>query len=145
MARLDRLSRATDEALTMHQKTQKELAALRSQLKAFIDEDRRARDLQFAQTALIDIRAEKERRFGHHKAVRRGVIGMLQAMDAGVVTPATIQQVSERLMIDAPEYWLARVQVALAAWLRGHQDRGQAALNEALIRDRHKRRSSSAS
>lgn len=114
------------------------LKTLNQQFKAFTEEDRRARNMQFAQSALIDIRAQRDRQFGHYATVRRGTIGMLQAMDAGVVTESALRQAAERLMIDTPGYWLAPAQVALAAWISNSEELARRALLEAVSREPNK-------
>ena len=117
---------------------QSELTLLKAQINSYIREERLARNMQFAKTALIDVRAERDRKFGHHEALRRSTIGMLQAMDVGIVTESTLQQTSERLMIDAPRYWLAPVQVSLAAWIRDSRAVAERALLEAMVREPNK-------
>ena len=114
------------------------LKSLNKEFSAFVQEDRLARNMQFAQTALIDVRAERDRQFGHYAAVRRGTVGMLQAMDAGIVTESALQQAAERLMIDTPGYWLAPAQVALAAWISNSQELANRALREAMYREPNK-------
>jgi hypothetical protein len=114
------------------------LNSLRKQFTAFVEEDRLARNMQFAQTALIDVRAQRDRQFGHYASVRRGTIGMLQAMDAGIVTESSLRQAAERLMIDTPGYWLAPAQVALAAWISDSEELARRALLEAMSREPNK-------
>jgi hypothetical protein len=106
----------------------------RAQFAAFVKEDRRARHLERAHTALIDVRAQRDRQFGHYVTVRRGTMGMLLAMDAGVVNAHDLQQAASQKMIDTPGYWLAPVQVALAAWISNNEKLATAALTEAMTR-----------
>lgn len=146
------LQHALDAVETAHQATRSEierlgqevsqladgLDSLKEKFTAFVEEDRLARNMQFAQTALIDVRAQRDRQFGHYEAVRRGTIGMLQAMDAGIVTESALQQASERRMLDTPGYWLAPAQVALAAWIRDSKALANRALLEAMAREPNK-------
>ncbi len=115
-----------------------DMDSVKAQLTAFIDEDRLARNMQFAQTALIDVREERDRQFGHYADVRRGTIGMLQALDIGIVTESALRQAAERLMLRTPGYWLAPAQVALAAWIRDDEACARRALLEAVSRDADK-------
>ena len=79
-----------------------EFVAFREEFTTFVEEDRLAAHKQFAQTMAMDIRAQRDRRFGHYEKVRNVALGMLQAMDAGIVTAYTMQQAAERLMIETP-------------------------------------------
>jgi hypothetical protein len=92
-----------------------EFLGFRKEFRTFVEDDRLATHKQFAQTMVLDIRAQRDRNFGHYEKVRNVGLGMLQAMDAGIVTAFTMQQAAERLMIEVPGYWLSPVQVALAA------------------------------
>lgn len=135
---VSRLADAVSEAVAQQKTMQGELADLRKQVSGYIAEDRLARDEQFAQTALIDIRAQLDREFGQHRAVQRSVIGMLKAIDAGTVTRAALQRTAERLAVDVPGYWLALAQLAVAAWVRDSPDDARRAVREAVHRDRAK-------
>jgi hypothetical protein len=116
----------------------KEIKSLNEKFEEFRKGEELARNMQFAQTMLIDIRANRDRQFGHYDSVRRGTLGMLQAMDAGIVTQSALQQAAERLMIDTPGYWLAPAQVALAAWINNNEGLANRALMEAMARDPNK-------
>lgn len=114
---------------------QRQLDALGKQITTYIDEDRAARSRQFAQTALVDVRAEHDRQFGHHQMVRRSTTGMLRVMTTGTVRPAAFLRAAEQLMVDAPDYWLSPAQVALAAWARDSPVVAERAVFEAVSRD----------
>lgn len=134
-AQLDSLTRNVTSLDASLESLQGNLGSLSRQFAAFVQEDRLARNMQFAQSSLIDVRAQRDRRFGHYESVRRSTIGMLQAMDAGVVTEAALRHAAEQLMIDTPGYWLAAGQVALAAWIRDDRELSRRALAEAVARD----------
>jgi hypothetical protein len=133
-ATLDEVSRLAQQV----KRVARNVDSLRKQFDSFFEEDRLARNMQFAQTALIDVRAQRDRQFGHYDSVRRGTIGMLQAMDAGIVTESGLSQSAERLMIDTPGYWLAPAQVALAAWISNSEELARKALQEAMAREPNK-------
>ena len=64
------------------------------------------------------------------------MVGILQATDAALVRKVTISNVSEELMISTPDYWLAPVLVALAAWINnGLRDLAERAIRGAVKRD----------
>jgi hypothetical protein len=151
-SRLSSVERALQAETAAHQQTMTEvrrvahsvervsdgLTAFRTEFKEFVEQDRLARDMQFAETALIDVRAQRDRHFGHYETVRRGTIGTLQAMDARIVTESSLLRVAEELMIQTPGYWLAPAQVALAAWITDAEAPAKRALLAAMNRDPNK-------
>jgi len=129
------LSKAAREAATEQQKLQLRLDTLDRQVTGYIEEDRAARRTQYALTALVDARADHDRRFGHHQAARRAAAGMLQAVTTGTVRPAALLGAAEQLMIGAPDYWLSPALVALAAWAGDRPAVAARAVLEAVGRD----------
>lgn len=115
-----------------------EFRTFKTEFRTFVEEDRLAAYKQFAQTMVIDVRAQRDRRFGHYDKIRNVALGMLQAMDAGIVTAYTMQQAAERLMIEVPGYWLAPVQVALAAWISDNEELANRALMGAMANEPNK-------
>lgn len=101
----------------------------------FVQNDRMAKELQLAETRIVKVRQELENTYGHYGEVRRRAVGVLQALDAALVTHETIQNTTEDVMMATPRYWLAPALVALAAWIRDDRDLAQRALGEALRRD----------
>jgi hypothetical protein len=101
----------------------------------FVQNDRMAKELQLAETRIVKVRQELESTYGHYGEVRRRAVGVLQALDAALVTHETIQNTTEDVMMATPRYWLAPALVALAAWIRDDRDLAQRALGEALRRD----------
>ncbi|MCD2187804.1 hypothetical protein [Actinomycetospora soli] len=123
---------------TLEGHQEKTLDEVRSLHADFLEYRRRtelARAKQDAQTALIGVRQELDTGYGHYDRVRRSAIGMLQAMDAGLVSDAAVHDLSEELMLTTPGYWLAPALVALGGWLG--EDRGLVgrAVVEAADRD----------
>ena len=129
------LSKAAQAAAAEQEKLQLRLDALDRQVASYIEEDRAARRTQYALTALADARADHDRQFGHHQAVRRAATGMLRAMTTGTVSPAALLGAAEQLMIDAPDYWLSPALAALAAWAGDSQAAARRAVLEAVSRD----------
>jgi hypothetical protein len=114
------------------------LEALVREFRAFIAADLKAKELQLAETRVVKVRQELETTFGHYGEVRRRATGILQAVDARIVTHETIQTTTEDVMLRTPRYWLAPALVALAAWTRNDRELASRALDEALARDADK-------
>lgn len=120
------------------QSTNHELLELRKQFTEFVLQAERTANVQRSETKLGTLKADLEREFGHYNVVRRSSIGTLQAFDAGLVSHAAVQHVSEELMIQSPRYWLAPALVALAAWSRDERELADKAVAETFARDRQK-------
>lgn len=127
-----------DAVKTQQVETDQRLQALSATLHEWIQADRRAKALQLAETRVVKVRQELVTEFGHYGDVRRRATGILQALDAGIVTHETIQTTTEDVMMAAPRYWLAPVLVALAGWSRDDRRLAERALAEALARDTSK-------
>ena len=117
---------------------QSDLAKLTSLFNEFVDADTRHKALQLAETRVGNLRQELDLKFGYYAEVRRMAIGILQAVDVGIVNDNTLQFTTEEVMIKAPGYWLAPALVALASWIRDDRHNTENALNESLRRDDYK-------
>ncbi|KAB7790275.1 hypothetical protein [Bifidobacterium leontopitheci] len=104
----------------------------------FVNMQTKANRLGQAETRLVKIRQELEKKYGHYDLVRRTTTGILQANDLGLVKKSTITNASEELMISTPGYWLAPCLVALAAWINDQRDLAYKALAEGIRRDDEK-------
>jgi hypothetical protein len=111
------------------------LIALAAQFASYVEADRRAKQLQLAETRVVKVRQQLETEYGHYGEVRRRATGILQALDAGLVTHETIQTTTEDVMMAAPRYWLAPALVALAGWSRDDRPLAEKALSESITRD----------
>lgn len=114
------------------------LQSLMASFLDYVESDRKAKELQLAETRIVKVRQELEGKYGHHGEVRRRAVGVLQAVDVGLVTHETIQSTTEDVMMAAPQYWLAPALVAMAAWIRDDRELSQRAVAEALRRDMDK-------
>lgn len=115
-----------------------ELSELADDFAEFVRADAAQKALQLAETRIVKVRQELETRFGYYAEIRRRATGLLQALDAGLVTHETVQHTTEDLMMAAPGYWLAPALVSLAAWLRGDRETAQRAVAETVRRDDYK-------
>jgi hypothetical protein len=134
----DHLQNAVSGVQQSQDQTNREVQDIRAVLDTFIRRDELQKNLQLAQTQIIEVRQELNTHYGHFGDVRRLATGTLQALDAGIVSHGTMRELSEELMLLAPRYWLAPALVALAAWIRDDPDLAGKALNEAVRRDNDK-------
>lgn len=94
--------------------------------------------LQTAETRLVKIRQELEKKYGHYDEVRRVTTGILQASDLAMVRKDTINYTSEELMLNAPRYWLAPCLISLSAWINDDKELADKAVKEAIKRNDEK-------
>lgn len=116
----------------------RELQELKKQFDEWVNEARKTAAVQRAETVVGNLKADLDRKYGHYRVVRRSSIGTLEALDVGIVSNKSVQQVSEELMIQTPRYWLAPALVAVAAWSRDDQELAERAVSESFSRDRSK-------
>ena len=116
-----------------------EVGKLARDFYAFVSAQVRANRLGQAETRLVKIRQELEKKYGHYDLVRRTTTGILQADDLGIVKKDTISSATEELMISTPGYWLAPCLVALAAWINDQPELADKALREGIKRTMRRR------
>ncbi len=112
-----------------------ELSALKSTFEKMMEDQKKQAALQKAATEFVRVRQELDQKYGKYRTIRETMIGILQATDAALVKKTTISNVSEELMISAPNYWLAPCLVAVAAWIGNDRDLANRAIKEAVKRD----------
>ncbi len=116
----------------------KEIDNLAREFHDFVNLQKKANRLGQAETRLVKIRQELEKKYGHYDIVRRTTTGILQADDLGIVKRDTISNATEELMISTPGYWLAPCLVALAAWINDQKELADKALKEGIKRNDEK-------
>ena len=116
----------------------KEIDNLAREFHDFVNLQKKANRLGQAETRLVKMRQELEKKYGHYDIVRRTTTGILQADDLGIVKRDTISNATEELMISTPGYWLAPCLVALAAWINDQKELADKALKEGIKRNDEK-------
>lgn len=116
----------------------KEIESLAGEFHDFVNTQIKANRLVQAETRLVKIRQELEKKYGHYDIVRRTTTGILQADDLGIVKKDTISNATEELMISTPNYWLAPCLVTLAAWINDQPELAEKALKEGIRRNDEK-------
>ena len=115
-----------------------EIGSLAQEFHEFVNLQQKANRLGQAETRLVKIRQEIEKKYGHYDIVRRTTTGILQADDLGIVKKETISTATEELMISTPGYWLAPCLVALAAWINDQPELAEKAVKEGIRRNDEK-------
>ena len=104
----------------------------------FVTDYRRDRIVQNAHNELAEARRDLEQEFGRYKEVRDLASGIIYVVKSGFISRAVILDVTERLAIRTPRYWLAPAILAVAAWLDGDKDRYFESIKTALALDHGK-------
>lgn len=115
-----------------------ELAELAKEFHDYVQLANKQHKVELAETRLVKIRQEIEKKFGHYGEIRRTATGVLQADDLEIIRKETIETATEELMLTAPGYWLVPCLVAISAWISDKQDLAERAVREAIRRDEEK-------
>jgi hypothetical protein len=114
------------------------IGELQQTVDKFIIEYRRDQVVQNAYNRLAEHKRELEEQFGRYKEVRDLAGGIIYVVGSGFITRDVILDVTERLTIRTPRYWLAPAILAAAAWLDDDRDRYFNSINSALALDHSK-------
>ena len=126
--RVDGLEKSVVRAISELQRTMNE----------FVTEYRRDRTVQNAHDDLAEARRELNEAFGRYKEVRDLSSEIIYVVQRGFVSRSVILDVTERLAIRTPRYWLAPAILAVAAWLDRDKDRYVESIKTALALDHSK-------
>jgi hypothetical protein len=129
---ISRLSRRVDGLETS---VMNALGELQQTVDDFVTEYRRDRIVQNAYNELAEAKRELEEAFGRYQEIRQLAAEIIYVVDSGYISRSVIMDVTERLAIQTPRYWLAPASLAVAAWLDDDQDRYSKSINSALTLD----------
>ena len=91
-----------------------------------------------AKINLSAIRDKLKDQFGHYDKVRRTATGILQANDLAIVKREMLTNITEKQMIETPNYWLTPCLIALSAWINNDKSLAERALSESIRRNDEK-------
>ena len=111
---------------------------IEDEIKNFMVEIRGSTIVANAKQSITMSQDELNKQYGHYDNVRRKINGLFQATDINAVRKSTVENISEQVMIDTPNYWLAPALVSICAWLTNDKDLANRALKEAMNRDDEK-------
>ncbi len=115
--------------------TRSELQDLIRQFLDYVKVSESRYNLTLAETRIIKICQELDKKFGYYDEIRRMATGILQATDDSLVRRKTITSVTEESILKAPGYWLAPALLALTAWINDDRELAERALKKALSID----------
>ena len=127
-----------EEVDTKVNKVTNSVKTIEEEIKNFMIEIRGSTILSNAKQSIMMSQEELNKQYGHYDSVRRKINGIFQATDINAIRKSTIENISEQVIIDTPNYWLAPALVSLCAWLTDNQNLATRALKEAMNRDDEK-------
>lgn len=101
----------------------------------FVDDLEKKNNITHAQGRIVILNQEIEKQFGLYEQVRNNLVGILQAVDTGLVSKRVITNSTEELMLGTPRYWLSPSLIAIAAWINNNQNLANKAVNEGIRRN----------
>jgi hypothetical protein len=132
------VSRLRDRVDALEKNLLRRVGELQRTVDDFVTEYRHDRMVQNAHNDLAEARGELEREFGRYEEVRDLASGIIYVVKSGFISRAVILDVTERLAIRTPRYWLAPAILAVAAWLDDDKDRYSDSIKTALALDHSK-------
>ena len=111
---------------------------IEEEIKNFMLEIRGTTIVSNAKQSITMDQDEINKQYGHYDSVRRKINGIFQATDINSVKKSTIENISEQVIIDTPNYWLAPALVSICAWFNDNKELANRALKEAMTRDDEK-------
>ena len=115
-----------------------EVEKLANEFREYVEMQSLANRKDEAKMNLSAIRDKLKDNFGHYDVVRRTATGILQANDLAIVKSSMLSHVTEKQMIETPNYWLTPCLVALAAWINDDKALAERALAEGIRRNDEK-------
>ena len=115
-----------------------EVEKLANEFREYVEMQSLANRKAEAKMNLSAIRDKLKDNFGHYDVVRRTATGILQANDLAIVKSSMLSHVTEKQMIETPNYWLTPCLVALAAWINDDKALAERALAEGIRRNDEK-------
>src|SRR5215472_8600586 len=116
----DRLGRM-EEAQSSLMREQQELARRQKATQDAVDSLRESQERFQIVSAAYDELAiadrEKQARFGPHEEARTMAASIIDVVASGHINRSTILDVTQRLAIHTPRFWVAHATLAVAAWL----------------------------
>ena len=111
-----------------------EVEKLANEFREYVEMQSLANRKAEAKMNLSAIRDKLKDNFGHYDVVRRTATGILQANDLAIVKSSMLSHVTEKQMIETPNYWLTPCLVALSAWINDDKALAERALAEGIRR-----------
>jgi hypothetical protein len=109
--------------------------ATQDSLNSLVEMYQRDRTVQIAYNELAVAERQREAKFGPHEDARNLAASIIDVVASGHINRSVVLDVTERLAIKTPRYWVAQATLAVAAWLDDNPRQHREALDYALALD----------
>lgn len=127
-----------DEVQSQVNDMKNNVQSLETEVRNFMTEMKQSVLVNNAKQTIMMSQMEYNKKYKHRDEVRRRVVGLLQSVDINAVKKDTLETISEEIIVDNPDYWLAPALVALCYWYTDNKNLAQSALKKALSRSEEK-------
>jgi hypothetical protein len=131
----DRIRRIEEKVEPALEDLARKQAATQNSLDQLRELYERDRIVAQAYQELTVIERQWQARFGRYKDARDMAASIIDVVASGHINRAVILDVTERLAIHTPRYWVAQATLAVAAWLNNDRGQHDQALEHALALD----------
>lgn len=93
------------------------------------------RSTAIVQKELSDLEKQFQLSFANNTKVRQHTLRLLQGIEYGIINQQDVEAITEDVIFNTPNYWLASALVVIASWLKNDKPAADRALKESLRRD----------
>jgi hypothetical protein len=126
---------AVEGALSMVEQVKRQVDQLQASFKDYRAQYERDQRVLLAYNELTVAERRWEQEFGRFEEARDLAASIIDVVASGHINQAVLLDVTERLAIRTPRYWIAHATVAIAAWLDDKPGQHEEALSFALALD----------
>jgi hypothetical protein len=131
----DRLRRIEETVPAALDDLKRKQAATQESLKSLLEMYERDRVVANAHAELAVAERQWQAKFSRYEEARDMAASIIDVVASGHINRSVILDVTERLAIKTPRYWVAQAALAVAAWLDDNQQQHREALEYALALD----------
>jgi len=110
----------------------KDIKTLEQEIRDFMADIRGTTLVSNAQNDILIKENELNRKYANYDVIRRQISGLLESININLVRKNTLATETEKVLFNAPTYYLSYALIAISAWFNNDKKKANAALNEAL-------------
>ena len=108
------------------------MQTLEQEIRDFMQEIRGTTLVSSAQNDILIKQNELNKKYGNYDIIRRQTGGLLDSVNLNLVSLKTLALESEKILFNAPAYYLSYALIAISAWFANDRNKAFSALNEAM-------------
>lgn len=134
----DRLRRIEETVPRALDDLARKLQAMQDSMNSFREMYERDRIVTTAHNELAVADRQRQAKYGRYEDARDMAASIIDVVASGHINRSVVLNVTERLAIQTPRYWVAQATLAIAAWLNDNPQQHREALGYALALDYEK-------